>query len=437
MLSSARILIIFIAYFLFFSINSFSQTIWTARNPFEQKVFVENKGQCDQKTNNDNGKILFSTSQQGIKIYWSNKGITYKTTEHYREAEQKKFKKEEQREEEEKKVKTKFHFLQMEWIGANPNAEVISEEPVSYYFTYSDPNDNRSGIKTPAFKKIIYKNIYPNIDVEYILPEKGGIKYSFIVHPGADISSIKIKYKADKINLNSKDEIEINTKDCGNYREYGLKSYYDGGDPAASTFSLKNGVIGFNIPDYDKSRKLIIDPSVIWTSVPVFNNGGNFAFDVDWDNAGNCYAHGGFSEVLKYNSSGTLLWHYDPTVSGYGNWTGYGDFAVDKTSGSVYIGEGQQNSSGSRIIKLNSAGSQTAAFAGDPNFTEIWRMAFSPCSGVIAAGGGITTPLSYHACLLDTNLANPMPVDMLNPPPTISFDHDPWGLALDADQKKW
>src|ERR1051326_3948011 len=148
MLSSARILIIFIAYFLFFSINSFSQTIWTARNPFEQKVFVENKGQCDQKTNNDNGKILFSTSQQGIKIYWSNKGITYKTTEHYREAEQKKFKKEEQREEEEKKVKTKFHFLQMEWIGANPNAEVISEEPVSYYFTYSDPNDNRSGIKT-------------------------------------------------------------------------------------------------------------------------------------------------------------------------------------------------------------------------------------------------------------------------------------------------
>lgn len=48
-----------------------------------------------------------------------------------------------------------------------------------------------------GYKKITYKNLYPAIDVEYVFHPESGIKYALVLHPGADISKVRMKFVTD------------------------------------------------------------------------------------------------------------------------------------------------------------------------------------------------------------------------------------------------
>ena len=176
---------IFFVLLFFNSALSAQKTKWTGSDA-EQKIFIENKGQFDGKDGLNDSKIFFAFIQNGFEIYFTPNGLTYRHDEieqlsaHDREKSEKKHS-------EEFIPKITPHFVHMEWQGANTNASIVAEENVSYYFTYpneKDPSGN-SSLKATAYKKIIYKNIYPNIDVEYFFPQnREGIKYSLILHPG-------------------------------------------------------------------------------------------------------------------------------------------------------------------------------------------------------------------------------------------------------------
>ena len=47
-------------------------------NPYEKKVFIENKGQFDGKDNQFNSKIIYGVDNLGYKIYFTPKGLTYR-----------------------------------------------------------------------------------------------------------------------------------------------------------------------------------------------------------------------------------------------------------------------------------------------------------------------------------------------------------------------
>ncbi len=50
-----------------------------------------------------------------------------------------------------------------------------------------------------AFKKITYKNIYPNTDVVFEFPkDSSGVEYSFILYPGADAEKIKLSFPGNQ-----------------------------------------------------------------------------------------------------------------------------------------------------------------------------------------------------------------------------------------------
>ena len=64
-----------------------------------------------------------------------------------------------------------------------------------------------------GYQKLVYKNLYPNIDVEYVFHPQGGIKYALILHPGADVSQVKMKYADnEKLSFTNDGEIFIDTK---------------------------------------------------------------------------------------------------------------------------------------------------------------------------------------------------------------------------------
>src|SRR5690606_15191260 len=83
-----------------------------------------------------------------------------------------------------------------------------------------------------GYKKLLYKNLYPGIDVEYVFHPEGGLKYSLIVHPGADVSKVKMRYAEGTNLLLDRGKIIVRTPSFGDIMEHPPVTFYDG-NPSA------------------------------------------------------------------------------------------------------------------------------------------------------------------------------------------------------------
>ena len=395
-------------------------------------MYKRQKGQYPRYSNFLDNHIEYFADVDGMQVYFTKEGLTYRYDETIKQDETTLKKLEADGEENEHSFKTLPHFIHMDWEGANPNVEIITEDKVSYYFTYGSFEDkNLAGIKAFGFKKIIYKNLYPNIDLEYIFPkDSSGVKYSLIVHPGGNISDIKMRYKnAENILLLANGNLKIETA-FGDFVDHAPITFYaDNQQKIASAFSQTNNTISFSVALTNRatySGDIIIDP---WTTNPTYT-GFNSAYDVNFDLKGNVYTHGSYSpyKVAKFNSSGVLQWIFNAALGDvFLTRITYGDFAVDENSGSIYVTEGfNDNGSGARILKINNGGIQVATFPGTSSFQEMWRAEYNRCINkiVIAGGGHVAT----QAAVLDTTLASLTSVNVLS---TGEIHHDMALLAVD------
>ncbi|HYG50418.1 MAG TPA: gliding motility-associated C-terminal domain-containing protein, partial [Flavobacteriales bacterium] len=276
---------------------------------------------------------------------------------------------------------------------------------------------------------LVYKNIYPFTDVVFEFPRDScGIKYTIYLHPGADVSKIKLTYPYQSRPSLVNGNIEIMSP-IGKLVDHKPFSYIESsGEVIASRFDLANQAVGFKLGNLKEVlQTVVIDP---FTVIPAFGV-SNAAFDVDYDNAGNVYAYGGPSagpySLLKYDAAGTLLWSYTPSLFVS---TVYGDFTVDRNTGNVYLSEGLNSPPGAQVVKINASAVQLAAYSGNFDFTEIWRIAFSPCTSqlILAGGGGWAFSAGYQTATLDTNLSTISLVDYV---PSFEIHHDVGLLTLD------
>src|SRR5687767_3184919 len=174
---------------MFFSVQVFSQSAtggWTA-DPFDYPVFIENKGQFDRSTDDPNVPVLYHQRVSGVHTYWTASGMVYVHNRVEMMSEQEKdsmLALNPLMERTRDKVydeddNGKYHwsksvpvYMKMTWLGSNPNAQVVADHVVSNYFTYpADGSVNAKTIIANAYEKITYKNLYPNIDVEFIIPK--------------------------------------------------------------------------------------------------------------------------------------------------------------------------------------------------------------------------------------------------------------------------
>ncbi len=100
---------------------------------------------------------------------------------------------EKEKEEEEHRPKPVAEQIQFQHIGTNPKSKMVVEQSSKHYWTYGPIHWNSYG-----YKKITFKNIYPNIDVVYQVgngnPKTGLIKYSFVLHKGAKVQDIQFQF---------------------------------------------------------------------------------------------------------------------------------------------------------------------------------------------------------------------------------------------------
>ena len=79
-------------------------------------------------------------------------------------------------------------------VNANPNVEIIGQDQQAYYENYYTAYTPESGVnQAHTYKTIIYKSIYPNIDM-FIHAKQGGMEYEFVIYPGGNVSDIQIEW---------------------------------------------------------------------------------------------------------------------------------------------------------------------------------------------------------------------------------------------------
>lgn len=398
------------------------KTFWVYKNPFNRRLFLENVGQFNKKTHVAEPNIKFVVCDKETWMYFTPKGLTYRHDKRPELTEEDMDKAEFAKNEKDKQAAIQAMqrvittFVNMEWLGANPDVSIEMQGEAPDQFSYPpDFLEGNTSLETfiaKGFEKITYKNLYKGIDVEYtMMPvEKGGFKYTIILHPGADASVIKMKY-ADikKLKLDKEGNITVKSQ-MGDIVDHAPYTLYKDGAVIASHFIVNDNIVSFQLSDYDHSKTVIIDP---WTTTTGAANTN--AYDVDFDDLGNVYTYGGPAnyQVVKFNNAGVQQWTFNANFNGTGS---YGDFAVDQKSQSIYIGESVNLASGAQVRKVRGTGasaSQLAVFAGDSRFNEIWRMQYNPCIGKTVMGGASTSAPSYfQAAMLDTNVTTLTPVNM-------------------------
>ncbi len=383
----------------------------------EKKVFIKNYGQFSDKIKNVNPSVEYAAEYNGAQIYFTRAGITYRYDKYIFETEIEK--EENPGKEEKKEPKLKTFSFSLEWIGSNPDAQILAQDVVPEYFLYP-AGDQKTNIRAEGFKKITYKNLYPNVDVEYTIHEKGGLKYSLFLKPGADPSKIKFRYKNDsKSFLDDAGNLHVVT-DKGDLIDHApTLSYRNDGQFVKTNFTISKGVVGINIENYDSSQLLVIDPWTVNPGLPGTNRG----YDVARDAAGNIYVLGGSAgnyELRKFTSTGGLLWTYNAstTIGFY-----YGDFAVDYST-NIYISSGCCTG---LIVKLDPAGNVKWTHPYNTQFYEVWRLAFDCNYNYLIAGGGPYnySVNQYQIASIDTatgNFVNPDSVGMKSELRSIAID---------------
>jgi len=86
------------------------------------------------------------------------------------------------------------HAYDVTFSGADPQSSIVPERPAPGYANYFIGNySTKWASNVNSYEALVYKNIYPGIDVRYY-SENGYVKYDLIIQPNAKPEKIALQY---------------------------------------------------------------------------------------------------------------------------------------------------------------------------------------------------------------------------------------------------
>jgi gliding motility-associated-like protein len=382
---------------------------WTAGTenfPGNIQAFEENKGQYLNPVNA--WKVQYACMNNGSYIRFSENGIIY-SVPLKKEPDFKNAGKEEDAESEEEEEANgpdpiKYQNVIVEWTGANPHPQIIQEEQTPFYFGSADLNDLSKDLgRIKGYRKLLYKDVYPGIDVEFSFHPQQGIKYTIIAKPGSDVSQFCMHYSGQTgLLLDASGNLHVQTSG-GDILDHAPLSLSSTGNTIASSFQKKGkDEICFQVDPQDAKTGIVIDP---WVLTPPAGTAKFVPSNVAIDGANNTYILGYDSGtklmyLQQYNPAGTFVWTY--TFNEYPGLSWESDLAVD-LAGNSYVGgpKGFVNAGGQNYAMacIAPGGTRTyfnTAYTGTDVYELLNEAYDCSTSTLIQAGSGLapTTPFA-------------------------------------------
>jgi hypothetical protein len=183
------------------------------------------------------------------------------------------------------------NVLRMNLVGANRDARVSGEQPLPGKVNYLVGNDRtkwRTGI--PTFQRVHYTDVWQGIDLAWYGTQTE-MEYDFVVKPGGDVAQIHLKFEGgEKLRIDEKGDLIVMSN--GEEVVHSAPKVYQGDVAVSGRYVMKDtDEIGFEVGDYDRSKSLVIDPILLYSSY-LGGDSSDLGFSIAADSTGNAYIAG-------------------------------------------------------------------------------------------------------------------------------------------------
>jgi hypothetical protein len=183
----------------------------------------------------------------------------------------------------------------LELLHSNQNAAGTTSDLLPGKSNYLIGNDSaRWRTNVSRFAKVRYREVYPGIDLVYYGKQRE-LEYDFIVAPGENAGAIRLAFElGTKVRISSAGELIAQTS-IGEVRQPPPVAYQEGAGKRELVdvrYVLNNkSEIGFETADYDRTRPLIIDPTLVYSSF-LGGSGDDSGSSIALDTHNNIYVTG-------------------------------------------------------------------------------------------------------------------------------------------------
>jgi hypothetical protein len=266
--------------------------------------FMPNYGQIVDQNHQPNGNVKYLLSSHGLNVALTANGFSYDTWTEKDEAEL---------------SELLFHRVDVQFVNSNSDCEVVTEnmsEGVENFYTVD--GEEITGVHRVG--KVTYKNIYYNIDVEFVASSGSGkpFEYNFILHNGADPSQVQLNYVGANSYSFSEEKLTLHVAHGEVYETIPRSYYADNGSDITIKYKLisqhKNSVVvGFATPFQIVSRELVVDPNPSLSWGTYYGSGGSYLRWLHLDSEdGSVYLQGLCNSASNIATAGS----YQSTLGG-------------------------------------------------------------------------------------------------------------------------
>ncbi|RUT69094.1 gliding motility-associated C-terminal domain-containing protein [Flavobacterium cupreum] len=245
-----------------------------AQNQNQSVGFKENKGQITDQKGKPNKTVKYLLNTGGLNVQLRKNGFSYdiyevKKTQIVRSNTSKErpsgIPDKDRTEQPDYTLEYLFHRIDIDFVNSNSKVELLTDQQSKDFDNYYNIPNKPEGITgIHQYKQITYKNIYPNIDVVFTIPEdsKKTVEYNFVVHPKGKISDIQLKFKGAETDL-ADNKIRMNVR-FGKMEETLPASWIEDGtgkkEISIAYRKIKKDVYGFTGSESVSDKTVIIDP---------------------------------------------------------------------------------------------------------------------------------------------------------------------------------
>lgn len=201
----------------------------------------------------------------------------------------------------------KVHF-----VGANPNVTVSGQEKLTGHYNFFIGKDTAKWkSEIPRYHEVTYKNLYDGIDL-LLTQTASQMKYEFTLAPGASPSSICLDYEGIQNLFVSKGDLVVCTSVMQIVEMQPFAYQVDAmGNrvPVECRYKVNRRQVAFEVGDYDATRPLVIDPTLIFASLSG-STADNWGYTATFDKEGNLYSGGNAFSVGYPTTTGSYQVNY-------------------------------------------------------------------------------------------------------------------------------